>query len=99
MRYEFHPEAEVELTESAARYETEVPGLGLQFGAEIARVIELLLERPDLGAPVDGEIRHFVLRRFPFSVIYVTVGSLLYVLAVAHGGRSPGYWASRLIDH
>jgi hypothetical protein len=98
MRYEFHPEAEVEITESAARYEAEVPGLGLQFATEVERVIELLLERPKLGAPVDGEIRHFVLRRFPFSVIYVKLGSLLYVLAVAHGSRSPGYWVSRVME-
>jgi hypothetical protein len=99
MRYEFHPEAEIEVIESAARYEAEVPGLGFEFGAEVERVIELLLERPELGAPVDGEIRHFVLRRFPHSVIYATVGSLLYVVAVAHGNREPGYWASRLSEH
>ena len=79
--------------ESAARYEFEVPGLGLDFGEEVQRVMELLLENPQLGATVEGEIRHFVLRRFPFSVIYAAVGQTIYVLAVAHG---PGYWKSRL---
>ena len=43
MNYEFHPEAELELIESAAWYESEVPGLGLEFGEEVERVIELLL--------------------------------------------------------
>jgi hypothetical protein len=60
MNYEFHPEAELEVIESAAWYES------------------------------------FVLRRFPFSVIYAVTGPLLYVLAVAHGSRGPGYWKSRL---
>jgi len=32
MNYEFHPEAELEVIESAAWYESEVPGLGLEFG-------------------------------------------------------------------
>ena len=96
MKYEFHPEAELEVLEVAARYEAEVRGLGLQFGEEVERVIELLLDSPDLGAPVDSDIRHFVLRRFPFSVIYVVVGEVLYILAVAHGSRVPGYWLSRL---
>ena len=47
MNYEFHPEAELEVIESAAWYESQVPGLGLDFGAEVERVIELLLENPD----------------------------------------------------
>jgi len=97
MNYEFHPEAELEVIESAAWYESEVPGLGLEFGEEVERVIELLLENPDLGAAVDGDIRHFVLRRFPFSVIYAVVGPSIYILAVAHGSRGPGYWKSRLV--
>jgi toxin ParE1/3/4 len=59
-------------------------------------VMELLLENPQLGATVEGEIRHFVLRRFPFSVVYAVVGQTIYVLAVAHGSRGPGYWKSRL---
>jgi hypothetical protein len=95
MNYEFHPEAELEVLESAARYDSAVPGLGLEFGDEVERVIE---ENPALGAAVEGDIRHFVLRCFPFSVIYAVVGELIYVLAVAHGARGPGYWKSRLTN-
>jgi hypothetical protein len=58
MKYEFHPEAELEVLEAAARYEAEVPGLGLEFGEEVERVI-------------------------------------VYILAVAHGSREPGYWTLR----
>jgi toxin ParE1/3/4 len=96
MKYEFHPEAEFEIIEAAAHYESEVPGLGERFGEEVERVIELLLENPKLGAAVEGEIRHFVLRRFPFSVVYAEVGDILYILAVAHGSRRPGYWSERI---
>src|SRR5262245_60451264 len=95
MKYEFHPEAEQEFLAAATRYEREVPGLGDQFGTEVLRIIELLLSNPQLGALIEGELRHFVLRRFPYSVIYATTSEKLYVLAVAHGHRKPGYWASR----
>lgn len=95
MRYEFHPEAEQELLEAASRYEAEVPGLGGRFGDEVECAVELLLENPALGAVVDGRIRHFVLQRFPFSIIYAADQDVLYILAVAHSRRRPKYWASR----
>jgi toxin ParE1/3/4 len=95
MKYEFHPEAEQEFLEAAAHYEAEVPGLGEQFGTEVFRVVELLLANPEIGSHIEGELRHFVLRRFPYSVIYASTSELLQVLAVAHGHRKPGYWASR----
>jgi plasmid stabilization system protein ParE len=95
MKYEFHPEAEQEFLEAAARYEAEVPGLGEQFGTEVFRVVELLLVDPEIGSHIEGELRHFVLRRFPYSVIYARASEVLYVLAVAHGHRKPGYWATQ----
>ncbi|MCU0834759.1 MAG: type II toxin-antitoxin system RelE/ParE family toxin [Chromatiaceae bacterium] len=95
MKYEFHPEAEFEVIEAAAHYEREVPGLGVRFGDEVERVIDLLIKNPKLGAPIQEDIRHFVLRQFPFSVIYAEVGDILYVLAIAHSSRKPGYWSER----
>ena len=70
MKYEFHPEAEQELYEAASRYESEVSELGFRFADEVERVILLLLDHPELGSRLDDELRHFVLRRFPFSVVY-----------------------------
>ena len=37
----------------------------------------------ELGAAVEGDIRHFVLRRFPFSVIYAVVGQTISLHRVA----------------
>lgn len=98
MKYGFHPEAEQEMYEAASRYESEVSELGFRFADEIERVIRLLLERPELGSRLDDELRHFVLRRFPFSVVYAVVSDVLYVVAIAHGSREPGYWRSRVQD-
>lgn len=98
MKYEFHPEAELELYEAALRYETEVPKLGRRFGDEVERVIQLLLEHPEMGARIDKDLRHFVLRKFPFSVVYAIAGEIVYIVAIAHGSREPQYWQPRVHD-
>jgi toxin ParE1/3/4 len=96
MKYEFHPEAEEELYEAAAFYETALSGLGYDFGTEVNRVVSVLVEHPELGARLDDDLRHFVLRRFPFSVVYAAANQLLYIVAIAHGSREPGYWRARV---
>lgn len=98
MKYELHPEAEQELYEAASRYDAEVPELGLRFADEVERVIQLLLERPELGSKLDDDLRHFVLRKFPFSIVYAVVGELVYIVSVAHGSREPSYWHLRVQD-
>lgn len=98
MKYEFHPEAEQELYEAASRYELEVSELGSRFADEVERVVRLLLDHPELGSRLDDELRHFVLRRFPFSVVYAVASDVVYIVAVAHGSREPGYWRPRVQD-
>ena len=95
MELEFHPEAEAEFIESAARYEGEVPGLGHRFGRTVREALELLLANPEIGSPLNDELRSFIIGSFPYSIIYAPHGNLLFVLAVAHGSRKPGYWKSR----
>ena len=75
-----------------------MPELGHRFGDEVERVIQLLLEHPEMGARVDENLRHFVLRKFPFSVVYAVVGELVYIVAIAHGSREPQYWRPRVQD-
>ena len=96
MRLEFHPEAELELIEAAVHYELQVPGLGERFEAEVRRVTDLLLEHPEIGQPVDPDLRQLVLTRFPFTLFYSATSEVLRVEVVAHQSRLPGYWRSRI---
>lgn len=66
MKLEFHPEAEQEFLESVSRYETEVLGLGERFDVEVQKASALLLEYPEIGQPIDDELRKLVLDRFPY---------------------------------
>ena len=96
MKLEFHPEAELELIEAAAYYEFQVAGLGWRFEAEVHRAVDLLLERPEIGSPVDRVLRRFVLVRFPFTLYYSVTGDVLRIEVLAHQRRRPGYWRSRV---
>ena len=96
MRYEFHPEAEQEFVEAAAYYERNVTGLGERFGSEVRYAIERLLGYPELGSPMDADLRRLVLIRFPYLLIYSFTPKMLRIVAVAHARRRPGYWRARL---
>jgi hypothetical protein len=71
----------LDLLETGFRYELEVPGIGERFGAEVPRVIDLLLEHPNIGREVGGGRRKFALSRFPFTLIYAPSSEKLHVLA------------------
>ncbi|MEM1115589.1 MAG: type II toxin-antitoxin system RelE/ParE family toxin [Bacteroidota bacterium] len=93
----FHPDARAELLAAATYYEERSDGLGGQFIDEAQRVFDLIAESPGLGSPVLGQdpYRRWSLRRFPHHVIYRATEEALFVLAVAHDRRRPGYWSER----
>jgi plasmid stabilization system protein ParE len=96
MIYEFHPDAEEEFIEAAAYYEQNVPGLGERFAREVHQVIEHLLQFPEIGSPIDPNLRRILLTRFPYYLIYSFTQDMLTVVAVAHTRRRPGYWRFRV---
>ena len=96
MRYEFHPEAEVDLVETIFYYETQALGLGERFAAEVRHAIEQLLAHPKIGAPDEEGFRKWVLDTFPYNLRYSENIDLVYILVVESQHRRPGYWKSRI---
>ena len=95
IRHRYLPSAREELNEAAAFYEASVPGLGEAFLDDVERAIELVRERPRIGASVGRGFRKAILRRFPFSIVYVDRDEEIVIVAVAHQRRRPGYWRER----
>ena len=62
--------AEEEMTEASVFYEAATFGLGAGFLDEVQRVVNILLEHPELGQPVGRGLRRALLHRFPFSLVY-----------------------------
>ena len=96
MRYEFHPEAEVDLVETVLYYETQALGLGGRFAAEVEHAIEQLLKHPKIGVPDADGFRKWVLDTFPYNLRYAESEDMVYILVVESQHRKPGYWKSRL---
>lgn len=90
------PLALAELHDAAAFYAAKANvELGLAFVAEFERAANLVLANPKLGATFRGIRRRYILRRFPYSIIYQITADELRVIAVAHHRRRPGYWVNR----
>lgn len=98
MLVEFHPDAETEFIESALFYESRVVGLGHRFILEVEYHIELLLNHPEIGERNEGEFRHLVLDRFPYTLIYTIKADCISIVAVSHQHQRPGYWRIRHSD-
>lgn len=96
MNYWLHPEAREDLREAASFYRDNA-GIALSQAllAEFERSVGLLLGHPRLGGRWRLGKRRYLMKRFPFSIIYVVSGEQLRILAVAHQSRRPGYWRGR----
>jgi toxin ParE2 len=95
MEIEFHPSARVELDASVNFYESRLKGLGMRFLAAVEEATERIAASPGAGSPLAGEFCKRLVPGFPFSIIYRTCDEQVYLVAVAHQHRRPGYWRRR----
>jgi toxin ParE1/3/4 len=92
---EVHPQAVLEAQAAYKWYRDRNDAAAQAFLAELDRAVELISENP-MRWPIHLHgTRHFLLRRFPFGVVYRELGETLQIVAVAHGRRKPGYWKGR----
>ena len=95
-RVTFHEDANAEVIEAAHYYEGRTSGLGQMFLLDIEAAIEQIRSNPEGFELIGTEVRHKLLRRFPYSLMYAIEPDRLRVVAVAHQRRRPGYWLHRL---
>ncbi len=62
---------------------------------EVQRIITLVREYPDAGAPVRLPVRRVIVDRFPYAVVYRREREAIHILAIAHLRRRPNYWRRR----
>jgi toxin ParE1/3/4 len=94
-------EAEDELFEAQKWYETQRSGLGEEFRSAIDEAMERLLKAPLAASPIVNlppsiNARRVLVKRFPYSIVFINHEEDLWVVAFAHQHRRPGYWRERL---
>ena len=86
---------------AAVWYDERKPGLGTDFWDAVRAALHEIQSDPRRFSPLENvqshrELRRYVLKRFPYLIIYEVVPNDIIVAAVAHTSRKPGYWLDRL---
>ena len=94
-----HAEARAELQESVAFYrERAGDRWAARFKQRVTEGLRTIAANPERYPPVPDlpGVRRFRLKQFPFSLLYISRADGVWVVAVAHGRRKPGYWRERI---
>ncbi len=91
----FRPEAEGELSEASAWYESRGKGLGAEFLRAVEAAVSIIQRHPLAYPEVFVGVRRGVLRKFPYSVIYTVDEEMVLIVACIHGRRDPKHWQGR----
>jgi plasmid stabilization system protein ParE len=94
-KVEYLVEALVEVEAAARWYAERSATAAIAFSEEIDAAESAIARLPEAWPPFERHTRRYLLRRFPFSVIYRVEPSRIVIVAVAHGRRRAGYWKSR----
>lgn len=93
---ELWSEARRELVDAFSWYEERNTRAAVGFLNEIERVCREIIAAPGLGSRWPGlPVRRALLRRYPYSVIYLPRATI-EIVAISHDRRRPGYWKDRL---
>jgi len=93
---ELHDEAKVELAEAAAYLEKQRRGYGERFIAAFESARQFVVAHPRSGRPQPFDVRAWSVEGFSYSIVYTLEADDVFIIAIAHHRRRPGYWRSRL---
>ncbi len=98
MKIAFHPEAYEEMLASARFYEEKAEELGTDFLTAVEETTRRIEKFPEAGPVERGSIRKRLVLGFPFTVLYENQHDRIFIAAVMHQHRRPGYWKDRVRD-
>lgn len=95
MQVDFHPDARVELAESADWYAERSAKAARNFLVAIDVAVASIADDPARFSHIDDRHQSCSVIKFPFQVVYRFTEDRVVVIAVAHAKRRPGYWRGR----
>ena len=92
-----HEEAAIEYDQAFDWYLQRNPEAARKFDAEVERAFSEIAKSPQRWASGPHSTRKFLLRQFPFIIIYrERVWGEIQIIAIAHTSRKPFYWKQRI---
>lgn len=93
-----HPEAVREFRNAAVFYDIQEPGLGVRFVDAIQSGFRQIQRGPSTWRSLRGNLRRFLVKTFPYGIVYAATDEGIFVVAIMHLKREPDYWLGRLKD-
>jgi hypothetical protein len=97
MKIVFSELAIFELKDAADYYEMELIGLGNQFKKEVKKGILRIKDYPNAWPIEKGDIRRYILHKFPYKILYSIESDHILIVALAHQHQKPNYWVDRIL--
>jgi toxin ParE1/3/4 len=69
---------------------------GVAFLVEVIEAFDTIARAPETWPDYLYGTRRYLLRHFPFAVVYLADPDVVTIVAVAHSKRKPGYWKKRV---
>ena len=86
--------AEAEFSESLCWYAERSERAAIDFDADVDLALQTIATDPLRFPKCDDRHRFYLMRRFPFQIIYRVLNNDVTVIAFAHTSRQP-YWNDR----
>ena len=96
---EFEPDAEIGQKRVFCKglyYENCQLGLGRRFSLVVESAVQDIEKTPFRYSVLLKPFRRYLLQKFPYAIIYSIEPDHIYIAAVAHTKRKPGYWLIRV---
>ena len=98
LRYQFHPDASLEYGEAVDYYIEINPLLADAFVAEVEHAILMIRKYPNRWRLVAGNVRRYLVHRFPIGIYYSSNDDVINIFAIMHLSRKPDYWFTRKVE-
>jgi len=97
VKFTFLPAAELDAADAAVWYDDQRFGLGDEFLDELKDVLGRVQQAPEQAPRLEHyagrrDVRRYLLKRFPYIVVFVCQPHEVIVVAVSHARRRPLYW-------
>jgi plasmid stabilization system protein ParE len=92
----FLDEARAEFNAAADWYDGQRPGMGTNFITNVQDVLDGIAAMPRMHQAIYKDVRRAVVKKFPYTVLYLVEPDQILVVAVFHSKRDPSIWQGRV---
>jgi plasmid stabilization system protein ParE len=96
VKISLHPEADDEFAGAVSYYSQISPELGVRFYREMERLLQDVAADPNRFRKFDPPARRHFSNDFPYAIIFLDKPDCVWIVAIMHMKRQPGYWHGRL---